>query len=99
MCQLFDAFVGSILSFSSEIWAFGKSKEVKRIHLKFCKTLLNVKSSICNMAVYGELGRCPLYASRYVRIIKFWCRINESDNILINTYDALLAEKKLGFKR
>ena len=97
MCQLFDAFVGSILSFSSEIWGFGKSKEVERIHLKFCKTLLKVKSSTCNMAVYGELGRYPLYVSRYVRIIKFWCGINESDNILINTlYDALLTDCRFG---
>ena len=49
------------------------------------------------MAVYGELGRYPLYVSRYVRIIKFWCGINESDNILTNTlYDALLTDCRLG---
>ena len=53
LCQLFDAFVGSILNFSSEVWGFGKCKEIERIHLKFCKTLLKVKSSTCNMGVYG----------------------------------------------
>ena len=26
MCQLFDAFVGSILNYSCEVWGFGKSK-------------------------------------------------------------------------
>ena len=26
MCQLFDAFVGSILSYGSEMWGFSKSK-------------------------------------------------------------------------
>ena len=64
-CQLLDAFVGSILSFSLEAWGFGKCKEIERIHLKFCKTLLKVKSSTCNMGVYGELGRYPLYILKH----------------------------------
>ena len=49
------------------------------------------------MGVYGELGRYPLYISRYARIIKFWCQIHDSDNILINSlYDSLLAECSRG---
>ena len=84
MCQLFDAFVGSILSYSCEIWGFGKCKEIERIHLKFCKYLLKVKSSTCNIGVYGELERYPLYVTRYTRIIKFWCHIINTDNILVN---------------
>ena len=35
------------------------------------------------MAVYGELGRFPLYISRYVRVIKYWIRLMKSDNALI----------------
>ena len=35
MCQLFDAFVGSILSYSCEVWGYTKSKQLERIHLKF----------------------------------------------------------------
>jgi len=30
-------------------------KEIERIHLKFCKSLLNVKNTTCTMYVYGEL--------------------------------------------
>ena len=60
LCQLFDSFVSSILNYGSEIWGFTKSKEIERVHLKFCKQLLGVKTSTCNMAVYGELGRYPL---------------------------------------
>ena len=61
LCQLFDAFVGSILGYSSEIWGFSKSKEIERIHLKFCKRILKVKSNTCTIGVYGELGRyCTL---------------------------------------
>ena len=39
LCQLFDAFVGSILSYSSEVWGYTKSKEIERVHLKFCKRI------------------------------------------------------------
>ena len=62
MCQLFDAFVGSILSYMSEVWGFGRihKKAIGRIHLKFCKTILKVKSSICSLGVCGDLGRYPL---------------------------------------
>ena len=84
MCQLFDAFVGSILSLTSEVWGFGNCKSIERIHLKFCKTILKVRSSTCSLGVYGDLGRYPLYIQRYVRIIKFWCRIVSSDNILVS---------------
>ena len=52
--------------------------------LKFCKYLLKVKSSTCNMGVHGELERYPLYVSRYTRIVKFWCHIINTDNILVN---------------
>ena len=83
LCQLFDAFVGATLNYGAEIWGFGKAKEIERIHLKFCKSILGVKSSTCNMAVYGELGRFPLYVNRYTRIVKFWCKTLRSENIII----------------
>jgi len=85
ICQLFDAFVGATLNYSCEIWGMTKSKEIERIHLKFCKQLLHVKSATSNMAVYGELGRYPLYINRYARMIKFWCKILQSENIVITT--------------
>ena len=60
ICQLFDTFVGSVLSYSCEVWGFGKCKSIERIHLKFCKALLKVRSSTPSLGVYGDLGRCPL---------------------------------------
>jgi len=35
--------------------------------------------------VYGEFERFPLFINRYVRIIKYWCKICNFDNILIKT--------------
>ena len=61
LCQLFDAFVGSILSYSSEVWGFTKSKEIERVHLNFCKRILNIRMNSCSIGVYGELARYPLY--------------------------------------
>ena len=36
-----------------------------------------------DVGVYGELGRYPLYISRYVRIISYWCKVINTDNILM----------------
>lgn len=83
VCQLFDAFVGATLNYGCEIWGFDKFNELERIHLKFCKMLLSIKSSSSSMGVYGELGRYPLNINRYVRIIKFWCKNVQSNNIII----------------
>ena len=93
MCQLFDAFVGSTLNYACEVWGNTKSKEIERVHLKFCKSLLKVKSSTNNMAVYGELGRYPLYVNRLYRIIKYWCKIMQTENIIIYTLYNCLLEK------
>ena len=103
LCQLFDSFVGSILSYSSEVWGYSKSKEIERIHLKFCKRILNVRVNTCNISVYGELGRYPLYISRYMKIIKFGCKLINTDNIILRKiYELNLQDcyrgKKTGFQ-
>lgn len=91
MCQLFDAFVGSIVNYSCEVWGFGKSTVIEKVHLKFLKRLLHVKPSSSNMSVYGELGRFPMFIYRYIRIIKFWTKVLYSDNILVQTlYNSLV---------
>ena len=64
---------------------FSKSKDIERLHLKFCKSILGVKQSTCNAAVYSELGRYPLFITRYVQIIKYWLKILNSNNIILKT--------------
>ena len=85
MCQLFDAFVGSILSYSCEVWGYTKSKQLERIHLKFCKNILNVKLSTSNVGVYGELGRYPLYLCRFTRLVKYWFKLIYTSNCVLKT--------------
>jgi hypothetical protein len=43
--------------------------------LKFCKILLNLKSSTPNYMVYGELGRYPIDIDIKVRTISYWARL------------------------
>ena len=52
LCQLFYSFVGSILNYASEIWGFSKSKNIERVHLKFCKKILNVNIRTSNVILY-----------------------------------------------
>ena len=81
--QLFDAFVGSILHYSSEVWGYGTFNDIEKVHLNFCKRILNVKGSTSTLGVYGELGRYPLSINRYGRIIKYWCKLLRSNNSII----------------
>jgi hypothetical protein len=44
-----------ILLYGCEVWGFGKNEVLERVHLKFCKILLNLKSSTPNYMVYGAV--------------------------------------------
>ena len=90
MLHLFDSFVVSILNYAAEIWGHTKCKEIERVHLKYCKRILNVKLSTSNAGVYGELGRFPLFIGRFVKIIKFWFKIIHSKNCIVSKIYSLL---------
>ena len=84
-CSVFDTYVNSILSYGSEIWGFHKAADVENIQTKFCKHILGVKKSTCNNFVYHEIGRLPLHITRKLRIIKYWMKLKNSENIIIKT--------------
>ena len=49
------------------------------------------------MAVYGELGRFPMCISRYHKIIKYWFKVLQTDNIILkNVYLHSLHDVKCG---
>ena len=88
--KLFDCLVGSVLSYSSEVWGFHKAPDVERIHTRFCRTLLGVKKSTNLSALYCELGRKPLAVFRKLRIIRYWIKIIHTENSLLrNIYNML----------
>jgi hypothetical protein len=48
---------------------------VEKVHLKFCKLLLNLKTSTANSLVYGELGRFPLSVDIKQRMTSYWTKL------------------------
>ena len=44
---------------------------IERVHLKFCKLILNLKKSTPNFMIYGELGIYPMSVYIELRMINF----------------------------
>jgi hypothetical protein len=54
-----------------------------------------------NYTVYFELGQVPMYVERYYRMLKYWCKILKTENIVLKTcYESMLesSHKKLNKK-
>ena len=56
LLDLFDKMIKPILLYGCEVWGFSNNDILEKIHLKFCKILLNLKTSTPSYMVYGELG-------------------------------------------
>ena len=76
-CQLdlFDRIVKPVLLYGCEIWGFGNNSILEKVHLKFCKHLLHMKTSTPDFMVYGELGRYPLDINIKVQTIAYWSKL------------------------
>ena len=84
ICNLFDTCVSPILSYGSEVWGFHKGLELERIHKKFMKRILNLNITANDAAVYGELGRFSLITERYVKIVKYWFKLVNTNNCILS---------------
>ena len=90
-CQmdLFDKIVKPIILYGCEIWGYTSLSLVERLHLKFCKHILNLNNSTPNFMVYGELGRYPLSINIKVRMITFWAKMILSNKLSTCAYALL----------
>ena len=61
-CQLdlFDKMVKPTLLYGCEIWGLGNIEIIERVHIKFCKLLLQLNNLTPTYMIYGELGRYPI---------------------------------------
>ena len=50
--DLFDKMIKPILLYGREVWGFSNNDILEKIHLKFCKILLNLKTSTPSYMVY-----------------------------------------------
>ena len=58
-----------MLCYECEVWGFSKNKEIKRNHLKVCKSLLNIKNTTCTMSVYGELSSNWAFSVKHTNLV------------------------------
>ena len=63
---LFDKTVNAVLGYGGQIWGLRDWEELERIHLLAWKHILNVKTNTTIDAIYAELARNPLIASRHM---------------------------------
>ena len=73
--RLFDSQVKPMLLYASEIWGSTSYETIEKVHTFACKKLLGVSARTPNIAVYGELGRYPLFIDSATRSLKYWFRI------------------------
>jgi hypothetical protein len=84
LCQLFDAFVTSIMCYGAEIWGFKKVDVIERVQLKFFKRMLGVKVATSTAGVYGEVGRYPVWIRWLERIVRYWFKSMTTDNCILS---------------
>ena len=74
--ELFDIMVQPILLYGSNILGFRKNIDcLEKIKIRFCKLLLQLKSSTPNYMMYGELGRFTIDIYIKIRMVSFWARL------------------------
>lgn len=78
--ELFDKLISPILTYSAEVWGFIQAPAIERVHLKFLKTILTVKTSTPNDFIYAELGRMTMRTNRLLIIIKYWFKVIASED-------------------
>ena len=78
-----------VMLYGCEIWGFSNLSLIEKLHLKFCKHILNLNSSTPNYMVYGELGRYPLAINVKVRMITFWANMIYSNKLSTSLYALL----------
>ena len=74
-------------------WGFDNAYDIDKVHLDYCKRLLRVKKATPNVMVYTELGRLPLQISRKIKIIKYWLKLLETDNCILQSIYSYMLEK------
>ncbi len=89
---MFDKQIMSILNYACDIcYMWKQNYDIKKVHLDYLKSLLNIKPSSCTPSVYAECGRFPLVIKQNILALKYWQILLESNiNMLIrNAYDSL----------
>ena len=67
--------------------------------MKFCKSVLGVIQTTSTTAIYGELGRFPIYINRLTAIVKSWLKLTKTENIILQTlFKSTIEDDENGMK-
>ena len=92
--KLFDSMVMPILNYGTEVWGIHKGPDIERVYLKFLKQILCVRPQTSNIAVYGEVGRTPLYILRQERILRYYYKIiNNPESIMFKLVQNYMVQR------
>ena len=79
-----------ILLYSSEVWGIENNDLIIKLHVKFCKHILNCKTSTPSCMVYGKLGEIPPSIKIKCRILKYWASmLTNPDKLSSRVYNVL----------
>ena len=68
--------------FKENMWDTGK--ELNKVIIGFLRQLLGVNKKTTNIGVLAETGKYPIAIKIFDQIIRYWLRLNDSDNMLQN---------------
>lgn len=90
--DLFDKTVVPIITYGCEVWGYEKLDLIEKLHVTYCKRILQLRKNTGHMFIYGELGRYPLSIVIKSRIISYWIRMITSKDCKLNViiYKTLL---------
>ena len=66
----------------------------EKIHNRYCKSILGLKKTACNISAKSELGRLPIENFIKIQVMLYFCRLN-SDNINILLKEAYNVNKSI----
>ena len=67
--------------FKENMWDTGK--ELNKVIIGFLRQLLGVNKKTTNIGVLAETGKYPIAIKIFDQIIRYWLRLNDSDNMLL----------------
>ena len=62
-----------------DLLSFEEKRSYEKVHNKYCKPILGIKKSACNIATKSELGRFPIDSFIKTQILMYFCRLNTYD--------------------
>ncbi len=90
--ELFEKVIQPICLYGCEAWGASNNDVIEKLHLKFLKYILKVKTSTPSIMVYGETGMFPMDIAIKQRMLNFWFRIviGKIDKFTTKMYNVLL---------